>query len=284
MPETPTGVRHFWGAMGRLIVFTDLDATLLDHKTYSYRLARPALEELRRRRIPLVFCTSKTRAEILPLREELGNVHPFVAENGGAVYLPRNYFPFPLSNARTEAEFHVLELGLDYRKLVRALDEAAKTSGATVRGFNQMKDKEVAKLCGFSLAAAKLARHREFDEPFLVEKGTPQQKERFFTWLRERGLSWRQGGRFFHLMGTNDKGAAVTRLLELYRQHYTQVRSVGLGDGLNDVDFLKVVDVPVVVAKPGGRHHPEVLDHLPQAHRAPPGPAGWNQAVLEILG
>ncbi|MFQ5696467.1 MAG: mannosyl-3-phosphoglycerate phosphatase, partial [Terriglobia bacterium] len=51
--------------MPRLIVFTDLDATLLDHQTYSWAAAEPALRRLRLLGIPLVFCTSKTRAEVL---------------------------------------------------------------------------------------------------------------------------------------------------------------------------------------------------------------------------
>ncbi len=270
--------------MEHLIVFTDLDATLLDHRTYSYKPALPALEELRRRKIPLIFCTSKSRAEILPLREELDNRHPFVAENGGGVFIPRRYFSVPVSNAHREAEFEVLELGTPYQKLVRALDEAAKTSGVKVRGFHQMQDREVAKLCGLPLPAARLARKREYDEPFVLEKGTPKQKEKFFTWLRERGLSWRAGGRFYHLMGHNDKGVAATRLLALYRQQFTRVRTVGLGDGPNDVDLLKVVDLAILVAKPGGQHDPEVLAEVPQARRAPAGPSGWNQAVLELLG
>ncbi|MBI4466277.1 MAG: mannosyl-3-phosphoglycerate phosphatase [Acidobacteria bacterium] len=268
----------------RLVVFTDLDGTLLDHRTYSHQAARPALDELRRRRIPVVLCSSKTRTEILPLREELGLLDPFVAENGGGIYVPRNYFPFPLSAARKEADYLVLELGAPYQKLVRALDEAAKTSGVRVRGFNRMTEKEVAKLCGLSATAARRARQREYDEPFLLEKGTPQQEQRFFGWVQQRGLRWRQGGRFLHLMGDNDKGVAVSRLAELYRQHYTAIRTLGLGDSPNDLDFLAAVDLPVLVAGPDGGYDAEVRRKLPRVRLARGvGPGGWNQAVTEIL-
>ena len=47
-----------------LLVFTDLDGTLLDHETYSFELALPAIDVLKEKNIPLIFCTSKTRAEI----------------------------------------------------------------------------------------------------------------------------------------------------------------------------------------------------------------------------
>ena len=47
------------------VFFTDLDGTLLDHATYKWTRARRALTTLRRRGIPLVIVTSKTRAEVL---------------------------------------------------------------------------------------------------------------------------------------------------------------------------------------------------------------------------
>ncbi len=46
------------------VIFTDLDGTLLHPETYSFKAALPALEIIRRRRIPLVLCSSKTRAEL----------------------------------------------------------------------------------------------------------------------------------------------------------------------------------------------------------------------------
>ena len=76
------------------IVFTDLDGTLLDDANYSWEAARPALEELKRRGIPCVLVTSKTRAEVEFWRNRLGNTDPFVVENGAAVFIPKDIFPF----------------------------------------------------------------------------------------------------------------------------------------------------------------------------------------------
>ena len=74
--------------MTRLLVVTDLDGTLLDHETYSYAEAAPALAELRRRGIPLVLASSKTRAEMELLHAELGLSDPFICENGAAICTP----------------------------------------------------------------------------------------------------------------------------------------------------------------------------------------------------
>ena len=50
------------------VVFSDLDGTLLDHSTYSWKAAAPALAALRDRGIPLILASSKTSAEIAESR------------------------------------------------------------------------------------------------------------------------------------------------------------------------------------------------------------------------
>ena len=74
--------------MRDIVVFTDLDGTLLDASTYSFEAARPALDALRQQDIPLVLVSSKTRAEIEPIRGRLKQVHPFITENGGGCLYP----------------------------------------------------------------------------------------------------------------------------------------------------------------------------------------------------
>ena len=71
-----------------LLVFSDLDGSLLDHHDYSFGAALPAIEALRQRGVPLILCSSKTRAEIEPLRARLDNRDPFIVENGAAVFIP----------------------------------------------------------------------------------------------------------------------------------------------------------------------------------------------------
>ena len=71
------------------LVFTDLDGTLLDHHTYSWKEALPALERCRKKSVPVVLVSSKTRAEMAVLHQELKLSAPFVSENGGGVFFPK---------------------------------------------------------------------------------------------------------------------------------------------------------------------------------------------------
>ena len=56
-----------------ILIFTDLDGSLLDHDGYSHAGAAPALGTLRAQAVPLVFVTSKTRTEIERLQKELAS-------------------------------------------------------------------------------------------------------------------------------------------------------------------------------------------------------------------
>ena len=67
------------------------------------------------------------------------------------------------------------------------------------------------------------------------------------TELKAEASAGLAGGRFHHILGASDKGLCVKLAAGLYRQAFGEVKTVGLGDGLNDAAFLKVVDIPVVI-------------------------------------
>jgi mannosyl-3-phosphoglycerate phosphatase len=78
--------------MNKTLVFTDMDGTLLDHHTYSFEAAKPALSALESKSIPVIPTTSKTFAELQPLRERIGLDGPFIVENGAAIFIPHGFF------------------------------------------------------------------------------------------------------------------------------------------------------------------------------------------------
>jgi mannosyl-3-phosphoglycerate phosphatase len=265
------------------VVFTDLDGTLLDAETYSWAPARPALSRLRRQGIPLIFCTSKTRAEVEVLRRELDNRHPFIVENGGAIFVPRGYYPLGLPSAVSKEAYEVIEIGDPYPTLVAALQRASARSGCRVRGFHSLSAEDISELCGLTLENARLARRREYDEPFLVEE--PERVPQLTACIEDEGKRWTRGGRFYHITGDNDKAEAVRQLTALYRQQAAQVgepvTTIGLGDGLNDKEFLAVVDIPILVRSPQSAELQAAVPHGRLTTR--PGPEGWNQAILEVV-
>ena len=262
-----------------IVVFTDLDGTLLDGKSYSWDLARPALEQLRRRGIPCVLATSKTRAEVEFWRSLMGNRDPFIVENGAAVFVPRRYFPFEIPAATSRGDFEVLAWGTPYRVLVTALGEASQSARCRVVGFHQMTVQAVSDACGMPREQAVLAKHREYDEPFLIME--PARAGALLDELEARGLHWTEGGRFHHVCGLHDKALAVRNVTRWFGQLHEHVTTIGLGDGLNDVSLLNAVDIPVVLRS---RFTSDLADRIPHALlTAEPGPPGWSDAILKLI-
>lgn len=263
--------------MHKTIVFTDLDGTLLDAKTYSFRDALPALDMLQKRRIPLILCSSKTRAEMEACRRHLNNEHPFISENGGGIFIPSGYFSFPIE-AKVVNGYQVITLGMPYADIKSCFARLRKQIPAPVRGFADMPAEEIAILTGLSLPEAGLAKQRDFDEPFVFE-GAPDQ--RFLQAIESMGLRWTQG-RIFHIMGDHDKGRAVSLLMSLYERQYGPVTSIGLGDGYNDLPMLQAVNRPVLVRHEDGSFDARI--DIPGLLKTQlPGPAGWNETLLRLL-
>ncbi len=265
----------------QMIVFTDLDGCLLDANTYAFEAAAPALEALRTSRIPLILTSSKTRAEIEALRSQLNHSEPFIAENGGGLFIPKGFFPFPLEGSALRGPYQVVEFGIPYARLRSALKEIEQAVGYEIRGFGDMPPEEVAARTGLSYAEAVLAKQRQYDEPFVIE-GPPARIEGVQHEIEARGLRCTRGGRFYHLMGDSDKGAACRYLIQCYRRQHGELLTVAIGDSLNDLTMLAAVDRPFLVKQPDGSYEEEI--RLPKLVRVSgAGPVGWSEAVLEML-
>lgn len=267
-----------------ILVFTDLDGTLLNKDDYSFQDALPAVELLRKHDIPLILVSSKTADELFVVREKLGNVYPFVCENGSLVVVP----PQAVSESVPAAENYEMRNGYRYccrgesrETILKALQQLRPEYDFF--GFADMTVKDIAAYTGLDPDAAELANKRAASEP-IVWRDTEEKLAEFSKQLSRRHLKIVKGGRFYHVMGGCDKSDAVRLLLGLYQRHYggEPVYSIALGDSPNDLDMLKSVNVPVVIPQMDG----ECLQDsaLKDAVFAPyPGARGWNDAVNRVM-
>lgn len=251
--------------MPGLMVVSDLDGTLLDHETYSWQAAAPALALLKERGIPLILATSKTAAEVAALHAELGlGALPAIVENGAGLYRP---------GARDGAESGYARI----RAALAALPEALRQG---FRGFGDMSAAEIAATTGLPEDRAALARQRAHSEPGLWQ-GSEAERAAFLDALEAQGIHARHGGRFLTLSLGRSKADGLRQVAAELAPDCV----IALGDAPNDTDLLQAADYGVIVRN----------DHAPEIPTLPGeaegrirrtrkiGPEGWNEAVIGLV-
>jgi len=263
----------------KLAVFTDLDGSLLDHDTYSFENARPALERIREQKIPLIFTTSKTRPEIEVLQATMGIREPFIVENGAAIFFPDGYRRWRINAGFHQSPYRVIQLGASYRQIrrfVQALQPAFR-----IQGFGDLGIADIVRLTGLSPAQAVLAKQRDFTEPFFLDDDSRVVDLEAIAEACE--LKVTRGGRFYHLMGAGQhKGLAVKQAVSVFHRHAGPgLLTIGLGDSANDRAMLESVDIGILIPHPDGSYEDLSMPNLRRARH--PGSRGWNDMVLKLL-
>lgn len=235
----------------KYVIFSDIDGTFLDRKTYKPGPALEAFRQCQRVNIPIVFVSAKTRAEIEPLQHELGNVAPFISENGGGLYIPQKTFACPVGFQDCPPYWR-WGSPVTIEEIRQALMQAAYRTGIEVRGFGDMSTEEVADRTGLTVEKAELAKCREFDEPYIIVDEKPGQLDRLKIELAKHGYHFTSGGNLYHIMADFDKGESVRKLKDIYLGLCPDVRFIGVGDAFNDLPMLRLVDYPFLVRNLAG--------------------------------
>jgi mannosyl-3-phosphoglycerate phosphatase len=232
----------------REVLITDVDGCLLAPDDPAGGAitdeVRETLSALRRHRVLVILASSKTDAELIALQHDLGIKGPRIVENGSAL---RGTGSKDRSGSLEWPAFdHLLRAAL----ASCGLDTARLSSVATA---------EAERITGLKGNALARARRREFTDTLLV-KLDEGQRACLIDQLRTAGLSLQRGTRFETVTGSSaSKGEA----LGWWLSGQPPVRTVGIGDGLNDLPFLVRVDRGILLGQTG----------------AAAGPAGWCAAV-----
>jgi mannosyl-3-phosphoglycerate phosphatase len=265
------------------VIFTDLDGTLLDRNDYSYQPAIGAVNYLKSIDVPIIFCSAKTRKEQEYYRREMGILHPFIVENGGAIYIPRGYFNFKYHFDTERDNYEIIELGISHAAIRRIIAKIRTETDIKITGFDDMTVAEISAITGLDMELATRAQAREYDET-IIPLGNTAENNKMLDAIVQAKLNYTSGGRLYEVMGNNDKGRATLILTGLFRKKFGHITTVGIGDNLNDLPMLQQVDMPFLVQKPDGKWEQINIENKKLSKVTGIGPLGWTRVISEITG
>jgi len=281
--------------MSQYLIFSDIDNTLLQsyiikegeiYHIEEYGEIKEIVQKLRKNKIPLVLCSSKTRFEQEKIRKYLEIDDPYVVENGGAIFIPENYFPIDLEELGLSIssrinENLVIELGKSYNRIIETLQEIREIFHIEFIAVHDLSLPELAQKVGISIEDAKLMASREYSETILeININNLDKLKRI---LNDRGLRILQGTRYNTVSSLHDKGSAISILKKLYSIKYEneKIESIGIGDAFNDIPMFENVDKPFLVRNIQNSYAPMKINNLIRVNGI--GQTGWKEIILNYI-
>ncbi|MBE3289340.1 MULTISPECIES: mannosyl-3-phosphoglycerate phosphatase-related protein [Enterobacter] len=260
---------------GSLLIFSDLDGSLLDIHTYEWQPAMPWLDKLQDNQVPVILCSSKSAAEMLDIQQDLGlEGLPFIAENGAVVQ----------PDVRWEiGQRHIN--GMTHREIHPLIEQIRQQAGFKFTTFDDVDERVISEWTGLTRYRAALARRHDASVT-LIWRDSDEAMARFEAALAQRGLKCLQGARFWHILDAGcGKDVAANWLIAQYRERENiEPTTLGLGDGPNDAPLLDSVDFAVVI-KGINRQGIRLRDDSPSRvyHTRQAGPLGWQEGLDHFL-
>jgi mannosyl-3-phosphoglycerate phosphatase len=226
-----------------------VDGVLAQSSPTAWATAARVLAPLADENVPIVLCSSQTRAELELVQQKLGLRHPFICEHGGAALVPSGHFAFSIPGARERPGYEAVEFGGRYRDIVETLQRVAARHGIEITAFHDMSIDAVAHACRLPLLQARLAKLREYAEPFRVVDASATARPRLLRALQSVGLRCRPVHSFDHVGAHADSSAGVSLLRNLYRRAWGDVTTLGITDPTADDTLVPLVDYSVIVPR-----------------------------------
>ena len=257
----------------KILIFTDLDGSLLDKETFKFDVIKDYFKELVRNGIIIIPNSSKTEAELLDFNEQNNLDLSFIAENGSSIHrlnkIHQN-LPDKIIISRTIDEIRNIyeeNISLDFENKITHILE--------------LEREKQQKILGLPLDKIKLAIKRDHSIPIKFN-GTESEKNEFTKILKNSGLTIQTGGRIMNVCDNVNKSIAMSKALQLIRKQLDdEIITIGVGDNENDIEMIKQTDYPCLVKNDNFDSSLINIDNLIKSSE--PSPLGWADVIKTAI-
>ena len=256
----------------KILIFTDLDGSLLHRDTFEFDLIKDYLKKLLSKGIFIIPNTSKTEKEILEFNNELGSSLPHIAENGAVIK------GLDLLNSKLPKE---LILSKEKDNLEKIFNKSVPDNLRNkCKWLSDMDKKKQSLIFGLKDEKLKMALDRKYTIPF-VFGGNKNEKKELSKIVKKKGLALQEGGRVINLTDKVNKANALQVFVRFFKKKNQNVKTIAVGDNYNDLDMLKISDFPCLVF-----NDKFTLDQIPindLITTNKPSPEGWADVIKMAL-
>ena len=257
----------------KIIIFTDLDGSLLDKETFKFDVIEDYFKELISSGIVIIPNSSKTESELLDFNKQNSLNLSFISENGSSVHgLDKIHQNLPKKVLISRSKNEIQKI---YDKNV-SLDLKNKTAPILDLNIEEQK-----KIFGLPIKKLSLATKRMHSIPILF-KGTEVERNNFLKVINDIGLTAQSGGRIINICDNTNKSKAMSKTLQLIRKELkNEIIAICVGDNENDIEMLKQADFPCLVKNENFDSSSINIDNLIKSNE--PSPKGWSDVIKSAL-
>jgi predicted mannosyl-3-phosphoglycerate phosphatase (HAD superfamily) len=168
--------------------------------------------------LPIVWVTSRSRAQMDEPRRRFGHQHPFIGEDGCGVYLPEDYFHLRPAKTIRMGRFTCIPVAETEPAASEALESLSEETGVSVVPLRSLAPRELEQNTGLPTREAELARQRDFDELFFFAGASQADIGRFVAEASQRKIVLRQHGMLWSLAVGASLGQCIRELAKLFER------------------------------------------------------------------
>ena len=253
-----------------VLIFTDLDGSLLDKKKFHFTKAKKYIRELISKDVLIIPNTSKTENEIKLFLKELNLKLPFISENGSEIHninLIKKKFPKRITLARTKK--------IIYKIFEKNTDKTILDKCDFIYKMSKRNQTKVLGLKGKKLQASL---KRKFTFPFIF-RGSLAQKNSLLSNSNKLGISIQEGGRVMNLGDKVNKGLALRKVIKILKNNKkNNLSTIAVGDNANDLSMLKTSNYPCIISNKSIK-----INNRNKIFTNRPAPMGWVTVVKKAI-
>ena len=257
----------------QIIIFTDLDGSLLNKDTFRFDEIEDFFKELVSNGIKIIPNSSKTEAELSDFNTQHNLNLSFIAENGSSIHgldMIHDNLPSAISVSRP--------LDKIYEIYNKNIPFELKQKIILISKLNIDEQK---KIFGLPLNKIKLAMERKHSIPIQF-KGSEVEKDELTKVIVDAGLTVQTGGRIMNICDNVNKSKAMVKTLELISTEIkNEIITISVGDNQNDIDMLKETDYSCLVKNDNFDSSLINIDNLIKSSE--PSPLGWADVIKTAI-